>query len=305
MPEISAAVQLTYESFDDVAPSPVWVEVAAVFSSSFSATPYFEDPDELSQIVVWGPGQVAHVGGRLTIARCAGRVVGFALVHGLEGGDSWEGALSSMASSDSRIEGMVVCPRNVIVVHELAVDSEYRGQGIAKSCLAMALDNRLETDVVLGVYDQAKDARLMYERWGFEDLGTTYIQDGAVMLRVLAARLGELRLSDEGSRQVLTPSGNDIFRVAVSVRGASYRPSQSVTVRRGPSPAQAQPQISQSKTSLSPQPPCSGNTRPQKYQVKGRRTLCVTTSQARKDLPCKPNETSQRRLLESGMSLSA
>ncbi|MGN5733719.1 GNAT family N-acetyltransferase [Arthrobacter psychrochitiniphilus] len=196
MPETSATLQLTYESFDDVASPSVWVEVEAVFSSSFSASPYFEDPDELSQIVGWGPEQVAHVGGRLTIARCAGRVVGFALVHGLEGDDSWERTLASMTSSDSRIEGMVVCPRNVVVVHELAVDSDYRGQGIAKFCLAMALDNRLETDVVLGVYDQAKNARLMYNRWGFEDLGATYIQDGAVMLRVLAARLGELRLSN-------------------------------------------------------------------------------------------------------------
>ncbi|MFQ4149565.1 hypothetical protein AAGW05_12850 [Arthrobacter sp. LAPM80] len=111
-----------------------------------------------------------------------------------------------MASSDSRIEGMVVCPRNVVVVHELAVDSDYRGKGIAKFCLAMTLDNRLEIDVVPGVYDQAKDPRPMHNRWGFEGLWATYIQDAAVMLRSLAARLGELRLSDEGSWQVLTSS---------------------------------------------------------------------------------------------------
>ena len=49
-------------------------------------------------------------------------------------------------------------------------------------------------------------APLMYNRWGFEDFGATHIQDGAVIFRVLAVKLGELRLPDEGSRQVLTSS---------------------------------------------------------------------------------------------------
>lgn len=200
MLEIPVQLQPKYDSYDDIVPSPVWVEVAAVFSSAFSIAPYFEDSEELSRIVDWGPGQVTHVGGRLTIARCAGRLAGFALVHGLDGDDSWEGTLSSMAATNNRIKKMVSGPQNVVVVHELAVDSDFRGQGIAKSCLAMALGNRSESDAVLGVYEQAEDARLMYARWGFEDLGVTLIQGGAVRMRVLAAKLDQLHLSTEYSQ---------------------------------------------------------------------------------------------------------
>ena len=68
MPEIPVKLQPIYESYDDIVPSSVWLEVAAVFSSAFSVAPYFEDAEELSHIGDWAPGQVAHVGGRLTVA---------------------------------------------------------------------------------------------------------------------------------------------------------------------------------------------------------------------------------------------
>ena len=125
--------------------------------------------------------------------------MGFALVHGLYGDDSWEGTLSLMAATNNRIKTIVSGRQNVVVVHELAVYPDFRGQGIAKSCLAMALGNRSESEVVLGVYEQAEDARLMYCRWGFEDLGATLIQDGAVRMRVLGAKLDRLHLSAENS----------------------------------------------------------------------------------------------------------
>lgn len=201
MPEILAKVQPLYESYNDVVPLSVWEDIAVVFSAAFSVAPYFEDTEELALIVDWGPGQVAHVGGRLTIARCAGRLVGFALAHGLDGDGSWEGTLSSMAATSDRIKALVDGPGDVVVVHELAVDADYRGQGIAKSCLALVLDNRVESNVVLGVYEQAEDARVMYDRWGFQDLGGTDIQDGAVRMRVLAAETEQLRLFTENSRQ--------------------------------------------------------------------------------------------------------
>lgn len=64
-----------------------------------------------------------------------------------------------MITTDVRIENMVLAPSNTVVVHELAVDSDYRGQGRAKSCLASALENRTESSIVLGVYERAEDAR--------------------------------------------------------------------------------------------------------------------------------------------------
>lgn len=202
MLEIPVALQPMYEFFDDFAPSSVWVEVAGVFSSAFSVAPYFEDPAELSGIVDWGQAMLAGVGGRLVTARCEGRRVGFSLVHGLDGDSSWEGTLSSMATANGRIKDLVSRAQDVVIVHELAVDSAYRGRGIAKTCLELALGNRNESSFVLGVYEQAQDARRMYERWGFEDLGATLIQDGAVSLRVLAAELDQLRFATAKPQQV-------------------------------------------------------------------------------------------------------
>lgn len=183
------ALSPVYETFDGVAPSSVWVEVAAIFRSTFSVAPYFEDSDVLAEIVEWGPGLLAIKGGRLSIARFAEKAVGFALVHGLEGDDSWEGTLSSMVTTDPRIKNMVSDPSNTVVVHELAVHSDYRGQGIAKATLASALEHRAKSYVVLGVYEQAKKARQLYARWGYQDLGAVLIQDGAVRMRVLIAEL--------------------------------------------------------------------------------------------------------------------
>ena len=56
---------------------------------------------------------------RVAVARCAGGVVGFALVHGLEADASWTGMLASMASTDSHIEDLVSRPGKVVVIHDL------------------------------------------------------------------------------------------------------------------------------------------------------------------------------------------
>ncbi|WP_104110442.1 GNAT family N-acetyltransferase [Arthrobacter sp. N199823] len=189
MQNAPVALSPVYETFDGVAPSSVWVEVAAIFSSAFSVAPYFEDEDTLAEIVEWGPDLLALGGGRLSIARCAEKAVGFALVHGLQGDDSWEGTLSSMVTTDARIKSMVSDPGNTVVVPELAVHADSRGLGIARSALASALEHCTASNVVLGVYEQAETARQMYARWGYQDLGAVLIQDGAVRMRVLSAEL--------------------------------------------------------------------------------------------------------------------
>lgn len=187
VPHLRADCSVAYESFDQAVPSSVWDEVATVFSAAFSAPPYLEDPSELSRIVVWGPEQLAQTGGRLVTARNAERLVGFALAHGLEGDSSWLGILGSLNIPDSRALEMLTRPLDTVVVHELAVVADQRGKGIARSCLRMLLSDRIESRVVLGVYEQAADARSMYDRWGFEDIGV--VQMARVSLRVLTASL--------------------------------------------------------------------------------------------------------------------
>lgn len=187
--------ELSFESYDGVAPGSVWAGVAAVFQAAFGAAPYFEDPVELEEIVQWGPGRLAGVGGRLAVSRCEERIVGFALVHGLSGDQHWARTLPFLEPADPRVAGMLSSPHNTVVVDELAVDPEYRGRGVAKECLARCIGKRRETRVVLGVFEQAQEARAMYVRWGLENLGTVLVRDGTVTLHVLTAERTRLRLS--------------------------------------------------------------------------------------------------------------
>lgn len=196
----SGVPALSFQQFDGEAPGPVWREVAGVFQTVFAAAPYFEDPVELADIVQWGPGRLASGGGRLVVARCGGKVVGFSLVHGLAGDQDWAPSLLLLDASDVRVAEMLTFPHGTVVVDELAVHPEYRGLGAAKECLARSIGDRSETRVLLGVFDQAKEARAMYARWGFGDLGTAPVRDGAITLHALTAESAVLQQSI-GQRQ--------------------------------------------------------------------------------------------------------
>ena len=76
-------------------------------------------------------------------------------------------------------------PSSTVIVQELAVDENFRGRGIAKQCIRELLSSRTEQDAVLGVFGQAAQAREMYRRWGFSELGTSPLYGGTVTLHAL------------------------------------------------------------------------------------------------------------------------
>ncbi|WP_104091231.1 GNAT family N-acetyltransferase [Arthrobacter sp. GMC3] len=183
-----------YESFSGCATPALWRRVSELFVQVFAAEPYGEDPEELRQIEVWGPAQLALAGGQLVTCSHQEQLLGFALAHSLHGDQSWQkiltavlGATDSVRTGDS--SPLPADPREILILQELAVAPAARGQGIAKSALAAVFAGRAETHAVLGVYGQAANARQMYLRWGFTELGTFQGQDSAVKLHVMHRQL--------------------------------------------------------------------------------------------------------------------
>lgn len=183
MPLTQAPAQPNFQCFEGYASPELWAEVATLFSATFSADPYFEDPADLATITDWGPAQLAQPGGRLVVAQLDGTVAAFALSHGLAEDAPWQEILALALEPDSSYR--TAGPENVVVIHELAVAAKHRGRGIAKECVRRLLAQRTETHVVLGVYGHATSAHAMYQQWGFEELGTTTGGGSPVTLRVL------------------------------------------------------------------------------------------------------------------------
>lgn len=170
-------------SFAGHAPPAVWAEVATLFSATFSADPYFEDPAELATITGWGPVQLVQPGGRLVVTHGEDGLAAFALSHGLAEDVPWQQIVAAAVTPDSPYRR--ACPENIVVIQELAVAAAHRGRGLARECVRRLLANRPETHVMLGVYDQAAPARALDRKWGFEELGTTTAAGSSITLRVL------------------------------------------------------------------------------------------------------------------------
>lgn len=181
-----------YTSFTGSAPDGVWGEVTQLFVAAFTAEPYNEDAIDLATIRQWGPEHLGHRGGRLVIATVDGRIVGFALAHGLDADPAWLGILAQLADSSSTAAAAIARPADAVVVHELAVAEDQRGRGIARGCLAAVLQDRSETQTVIGVYERATEAAAMYHRWGLSELGRVPMPGDAIALRVLTASTIEL-----------------------------------------------------------------------------------------------------------------
>lgn len=181
-----------YTSFTGSAPDGVWGEVTQLFVAAFTAEPYNEDAIDLATIRQWGPEHLGHRGGRLVIATVDGRIVGFALAHGLDADPAWLGILAQLADSSSTASAALARPTDAVVVHELAVAEDRRGRGIARGCLAAVLQDRSETQTVIGVYERATEAAAMYRSWGLSELGRVPMPGDAIALRVLTTPTTEL-----------------------------------------------------------------------------------------------------------------
>lgn len=188
-----AAPSTTCSTYEGSAPRETWAEVTALFVAAFAAEPYGEDPQELAGIGTWGPTQLSHPGGRLTVARQGEQCAGFALVHGLVEDGPWRAILATLAGHPAAADALSR-PGRALVVHELAVHEGFRGRGVARTLLREALRGRDEARVFVGVHESAGDAVAVYERWGLVRVGSFRGPDSDVVLLVLTLPTGDLFL---------------------------------------------------------------------------------------------------------------
>lgn len=181
-----------YASFTEFAPDAVWDDVTALFVEAFTAEPYLEDALDLGTIRQWGPEHLGHRGGRLVTASTDGRLVGFALAHGLDADPAWLGILAQLAEGSDAASAALAQPDDAVVVHELAVTASERGRGIGRKCLAALLQGRTESQTFVGVYERATAVAAMYRRWGLDEIGRVPMPGDAIALRVLTAPTAEL-----------------------------------------------------------------------------------------------------------------
>lgn len=191
----------TCATYEGSAPPETWAEVTALFVAAFAAAPYGEDPQELAHIQTWGPTQLSHPGGRLTVARQGAQCAGFALVHGLVEDQPWQAILATLAAHPAAVDALDR-PEDVLVVHEVAVHEGFRGRGVARTLLREVLRDRDEARVLIGVYASAEDAVTMYELWGLVRVGSFRGPDSDVTLLVLTSLTSDLsfRLSTPSKR---------------------------------------------------------------------------------------------------------
>lgn len=162
-----------------------WRDIADLFVASFSAAPYLEEPSELRTIAEWGPTMLAGNGGLVT-ARVDGKLVGFALAHGLSDDTPWQRILSQLGHRDQAAAALE-SPQSALVVHELAVRESERGRGVARACMHELLKGRSEAQIFIGVYERATDAQSMYRHWHFAPIGHVPMPGDAIALHVLTA----------------------------------------------------------------------------------------------------------------------
>lgn len=175
--------QVEYALFDQDAPAAVWAGVSRVYVLAFAAPPYDESPDELRQVEQWGPAMLATPGGRLVVALRNAQVLGFVISERLDHDQSWQQLLRTAGGSLGA--DIAAAPSAAVIVQELAVDGQQRGQGIARALVSRLLADRPEAHAVLSVYQQAAQVRTMYQRWGFHELGATVADDGADTLHLM------------------------------------------------------------------------------------------------------------------------
>jgi len=185
---------VAFESFTGSAPGAAWDDVTALFVEAFTAEPYNEDALDLGTIRQWGPEHLGHRGGRLVTASDGGRLVGFALAHGLDADPAWLGILAQLAEGSDAASAALAQPDDTVVVHELAVTASERGRSIGRTCLAALLRDRTESQTFIGVYERATAVAAMYRHWGLTEAGRVPMPGDAIALRVLTAPTAELAL---------------------------------------------------------------------------------------------------------------
>jgi ribosomal protein S18 acetylase RimI-like enzyme len=147
-----------------MAVNAVVADLRGVYAAVFSEPPYHEGPAMADRFAGWLADESRLPGFRLVASYDGGQLVGFAYGYTKAPGDWWRHADRPPVETIGAAEKFAVM--------EWAVLPSRRGKGIGRRLLEALLAGRPEPYATLAV-NPASDARIIYERWGWRQVGST------------------------------------------------------------------------------------------------------------------------------------
>ena len=159
---IAGAVE--YRCMSPVEVSEGAVELRAVYAEVFSLPPYNEGPELADEFLERLAEDSRRPGFSLVAACGGGKLLGFAYGYTMPAGEWWDGT--------DRPAPEQVQAADKLAVIEWAVLPDRRRAGIGRRLLGGLLAGRRERWATLTVVPAA-DARAVYDRWGWRQVGST------------------------------------------------------------------------------------------------------------------------------------
>lgn len=138
-------------------------EVVQLYGEVYAEPPYNEGPEQQAAYMDRFRSESASPGFELVVAEDAGKIIGFVYGLTLANDQWWPEALTPEPAFTQGQPKYMVC--------EFAVKSEHRGRGIGGDLLSSLLSVRTEPWATL-CSNPAAPARQIYQRWGWEKVGT-------------------------------------------------------------------------------------------------------------------------------------
>lgn len=165
-----------YETFEGDAAAGQLPAVLPIYAEVYAEPPYLEGPDDVADFVAGWPRRSGIPGFRLVLTYDGDTAVGMAFGHPLPDGTRWWSGLLEDTGFDT-----AEWPGRTFAVIELAVLKPYRGQGAGRRLHELLLEGRSGERVTLLVRPEveARPARALYERLGYQRVGPVRPYDGA------------------------------------------------------------------------------------------------------------------------------
>jgi ribosomal protein S18 acetylase RimI-like enzyme len=162
----TSAIRLqTYDASTSGAVVPV---LTTIYRDVYAEPPYGESDEDVHDFVESMPRRAQQPGFRLVVAYSHNVPVGFAFGHQLTSETRWwQGAAEPLPKSFTRETS-----GRTFAIIEIAVLSDFRRRGIARSMHDQLLNGRQEERATLLVRPEAGPANSAYASWGYSAIGS-------------------------------------------------------------------------------------------------------------------------------------
>lgn len=163
MTEDQASVELATEQASGLA-----TDISRLYRAVFSLPPFLGSEDEFQGQEAYYHQMRQNAGFQLAVAKVAGDLVGFVYGFPLPPSTGWWKAVSSgLSEEDVREDG-----RRTFAIIDFGVLPQYRGIGTGRMLHDLILSASQADRATLTVQEVARETRVVYDRWGWIDIGS-------------------------------------------------------------------------------------------------------------------------------------